>query len=359
MKDFFKGLKVVELAGVLAGPATGYFFAELGASVTKIENSKTGGDVTRSWKLSVENKKQKGSAYYYNVNLLKKILFADLSNPSQNKKVQKLIADADLLIVNFKKGDAKKFALTYDELKKINPSLIYASITGFGDNDERLAYDLVLQAESGFMSMNGTEESGPIKMPVAFIDLFAAHQLKEAILIALLKRYKTGKGSKVSVSLFDAALASLANQASNYLNAGYVPGLQGSLHPNIAPYGEIFQTRDKKKVTFAVGSDNQFQRLCAVLKIPALSKIKRFSDNVSRIKYRRALELKLGPQVKKINCSILLQACKREGIPAAQVKNLKEVFHLSEANKLIIERKTSDGKKRAIRSFVSQMNINI
>src|ERR1035437_2769189 len=181
--NFFKDLKVVELAGVLAGPSVGLFFAELGAEVIKIENKKTGGDVTRSWKLPEEDKNSDVSAYFLSVNFLKKHLFLDLNAESDYKKCIAQIKNADIVIVNYKKGDDKKLKLDYATLKKINSKLIYASINGFSDTDERVAYDLILQAESGFMSVNGTPESGPLKMPVALIDIIAAHHLKEAILL--------------------------------------------------------------------------------------------------------------------------------------------------------------------------------
>ena len=268
LTNFFKDLKVVELAGVLAGPSVGLFFAELGAEVVKIENKKTGGDVTRSWKLPEEDKNSNTSAYFLSVNFLKKHLFLDLGKENDYKKCIAQIKNADVVIVNYKKGDDIKLKLNYVRLKKINPKLIYACINGFSDTDERVAYDLILQAESGFMSVNGTPESGPLKMPVALIDLIAAHLVKEAILLALLKRAKTKKGSAISVSLFDAAVSSLVNQATNWLIAKHLPQRTGSLHPNISPYGEIFQTKDNHSVTFAIGSDGQFKKLCLLLHIP-------------------------------------------------------------------------------------------
>src|ERR1700756_1614855 len=270
-RNQFKGLKVVELASVLAGPSVGLFFAELGAEVIKIENKKTGGDVTRSWKLPTEDKTSDMSAYFLAVNFLKKHLFLDVRNNEDYTKCITQIKKADIVIVNYKKGDDKKLKLDYATLKKINPTLIYAGIQGFSDKDERVAYDLILQAESGFMSMNGTTESGPLKMPVALIDIFSAHHVKEAVLMALLKRAKTNKGSFISVSLFDVAVSSLANQATNWLIANHLPQRTGSLHPNIAPYGEIFQTKDGHTVTFAIGSDAQFKKLCSILQVPDLS----------------------------------------------------------------------------------------
>jgi crotonobetainyl-CoA:carnitine CoA-transferase CaiB-like acyl-CoA transferase len=348
---FLKDLKVVELASVLAGPSVSLFFAELGAEVIKIENKKTGGDVTRSWKLPEEDKNSDTSAYFLSVNFFKKHLFLDLSAEKDYKKCIAQIKNADVVIVNYKKGDDKKLKLDYTALKKINPKLIYACINGFSETDERVAYDLILQAESGFMSMNGTPESGPLKMPVALIDILAAHQLKEAILLALLKRNKTNKGSYISISLFDAAVSSLANQGTNWLIAKHLPQRTGSLHPNIAPYGEIFKTKDDHIVTFAIGSDGQFKKLCTLLHIPQLSSDKNYLTNQLRVKNRKPLFTVLENEVKKQTLDYLQKESTKMGVPFAKIRNLKEVFELPETAKLLRKIK-SDGKNyKIITSF--------
>ncbi|HWY38982.1 MAG TPA: CoA transferase [Bacteroidia bacterium] len=348
--NFFKDLKVIELAGVLAGPAVGLFFAELGAEVIKIENKKTGGDVTRTWKLPGENKHSGISAYFLAVNFYKKHLFLDLGKESDHKKCISHIKQADVVIVNYKKGDDKKLKLDYAALKKINPKLIYASITGFSAEDERVAYDLIMQAESGFMSMNGTEESGPLKMPVALIDIIAAHHVKEAVLLALLKRSKTNKGSFVSVSLFDAAVSSLANQATNWLVAKHVPKRTGSLHPNIAPYGEIFTTKDRHTVTFAIGNDRQFKHLCEVLGLAKISSDKNFLTNQLRVKNRKKLFTLLNTEIKKQSFARLQKACTKHQVPFAKVRNLKEVFELPLARQLLRRIKANNKNYRAVSS---------
>ncbi len=356
-KPFFsKKFKVVELASVLAGPSVGLFFAELGAEVIKIENKKTGGDVTRSWKLPEENKKSKLSAYFLAANFLKKHLFLDLKNKDDYKKCIAQIKNADIVIVNYKKGDDKKLKLDYASVKKINSKIIYASIIGFSETDERVAYDLILQAESGFMSINGTPESGPLKMPVALIDLIAAHHVKEAILLALLKRNKTKKGSHVVVSLFDAAVTSLANQASNWLNAKHLPQRTGSLHPNIAPYGEIFKTKDNHTVTFAVGSDKQFIDLCKILKIEKITGAKIYLSNQSRVHSRKKLFALLNKEVKKQTLAFLQKQCTKHQVPFAKVRNLKEVFGLPLAKKLIRKIKQEGKNYRVITSLPAKIH---
>lgn len=335
MKDFFKDLKIIELAGVLAGPSAGLFFSECGARVLKIENPKTKGDVTRSWKLTSENPDDDSSAYYWSVNAGKQVVFLDLSQEQDLQIFYHELKDTDVVITNYKLGDDKKLKVDYDTLAAIKPDLIYASINGFGKDSPRTAYDLILQAESGFMFMNGEKNSLPTKMPVALIDILAGHQLKEAILLALLKKYKTGSGSRVSVSLFDAAIASLANQATNWLIAHHLPVAQGSLHPNIAPYGELFQTRDLHTITFAIGNDKQFKQLCLLLGNAALAEDIRFIHNQQRIQNRDILFTELENLISGKNFDSIYLDCLKYDVPVGKIRTLKEVFELEDAVKLL------------------------
>jgi crotonobetainyl-CoA:carnitine CoA-transferase CaiB-like acyl-CoA transferase len=335
VQPIFKDLKVIELAGVLAGPSVGHFFAELGATVIKIENPKTNGDVTRSWKLKTENPKDKTSAYFWSVNSLKTFLFLDVTIPSQLQKIYDLIKEADIVITNFKAGDDKKLKLDYATLSPLNSKLILASINGFGHESPRTAYDLILQAESGFMYMNGEPNAKPLKMPVALIDLLAGHQLKEAILISLLNRYKTNKGCHVSVSLFDSAIASLANQATNWLVGNYLPKSLGSLHPNIAPYGELFETKDNHLITFAIGSNKQFKHLCELIQFSSLANDPKYANNQLRVQNRTQLYALLYNYIKEFNFKDILNLCLEKEVPIGKIRNLKEVFELPEAQDMI------------------------
>jgi crotonobetainyl-CoA:carnitine CoA-transferase CaiB-like acyl-CoA transferase len=187
----------------------------------------------------------------------------------------------------------------------------------------------------------------------------AAHQLKEGILLALMNRMKTGKGMKVSVSLFDAAISSLANQASNFLNVGFIPGLQGSLHPNIAPYGEIFETKDKKLITFAIGSDKQFKNLLYIIGKEELLSDKRFSLNSDRVKNRKELFMLLQKKVNSFKTSELKKKCIAAFVPMAQIKNLKEVFSDNRAKKLVQSQRFKKSARFAPKSFIGGLNINI
>ena len=330
----FEDLIVVDCSTVLAGPSVGTFFAELGASVIKIENPAVP-DVTRSWKLSSEDKNTAISAYFSSVNYRKNYRKLDFKNPDDLDQLTELIRDADIFLSNFKKGDAEKFGITDDFLHSVNPKLIIGKISGFGTESDRVAYDLILQAETGFMSMNGTPESGPVKMPVALIDVLAAHQLKEGVLTALLQRSKTNKGQTVSVSLYDAAICSLANQASNYLMEGHVPKRIGSLHPNIAPYGEIFSTNDGKLITFAIGSNKHFELLCGFLGLSELVSDERFAVNVNRVANRTSLQEIIQEIISRFKASEILEFMHKHLVPAGLIQNLEEVFQNPESEHLV------------------------
>jgi crotonobetainyl-CoA:carnitine CoA-transferase CaiB-like acyl-CoA transferase len=329
-----KHLTVIELASVLAGPAVGMFLAELGAKVIKIENP-DGGDVTRQWKLPSENAQSEVSAYFSSVNYGKEYLSLDLKTTAGKKAVIDLIATADIVLTNFKAGDGVKLGLDYETLKALNPNLIYGCITGFGPNDSRTAFDVVLQAEAGLMYMNGTPESEPIKWPVAVIDLMAAHQLKEGILLALLQRERTGLGAKVSVSLYDAAIASLANQATNWLMAGHIPQRLGSLHPNIAPYGETLTCADSGQIVLAVGNNVQYNNLCSVLNLSSLPADEKYNTNSKRVTNRESLLAELQQAAAAWKRDELLAALLAAQVPAGAIRNMQEVFAQPNAQKLI------------------------
>lgn len=344
VNSFFKDLKVIELASVLAGPAVGMFFAELGAEVIKIENKTTGGDVTRRWKLPSENPESDYSAYYCSVNWNKETQLLDLKNADDREVVYQLIETADVVISNFKAGSAEKIGMDHKSLKSINPKLIFAEITAFGKHSNKPAFDIVLQAETGFLYMTGEADCQPVRMPVALIDLMAAHQLKEAILIALLHRERTGEGSHVSTSLFEAAVASLANQATNWLMGGAVPQRMGSAHPNIAPYGDIFFTKDQKLITLAVGTEKQFKALCGCLENPKLIVDKRFKTNVLRVKNRESLKVELDKLICHFSRKELNERFESRGVPAGNINNMKEVFAMPQASEMVLEETKADGK---------------
>lgn len=337
MFSFATKLKVIDLSSVLAGPSVGMFLAEIGAEVIKVENPKTGGDVTRTWKNAQEAKDAPVSAYWSSINFGKKYISLNMADSADRLQLDAMLKDADLLITNFKSGDDVKFKLDFASLHARFPRLILASISGFDSTPERVAYDVVLQAETGFMYMNGTPGGPSVKMPVALMDVLAAHQLKEAVLCALLERHETGKGCAVNCSLEKAGVASLINQASNYLMSGVVAQKMGTLHPNIAPYGESFLCADQKEMVLAVGSDKQFQSLLRLLDLSEYLHDERFIDNPSRLANRTALQDLLAPAFQKLNGEELLAACIREHIPAGIVRSIDEVLSKEPALSMVRE----------------------
>lgn len=343
----FEKLKVLELASVLAGPSVGQFFAELGAEVIKIENPATGGDVTRSWLFKGEAAKGTLSSYFCSVNWGKKSVLLDLTSKEGQVRLHKLVAVADIVVASYKPGDAEKLGADYQTLSAINQGLIYGHVTGYGSNDPRVGYDAVIQAESGFMSINGEKEGGPLKMPVALMDVLAAHQLKEGLLLALIQRTNTGKGSYVPVSLLEAGLASLANQAANWLVGGAVPRRKGNQHPNIAPYGDVFPTADQREVILAVGNDKQFKSLCSVLGLEIFERAE-FKTNTARVQNREELTLMLHSAIEKRGAVSLLTALRKSKVPVGLVQRIDEV--LQNANPAILLR---DNELTGVRNLVA------
>lgn len=344
MNALFKNLRVVDLSTVLAGPSVATFFAELGAEVIKIENPKTP-DVTRSWRLANESHPTV-SAYFSAVNFGKRYVKLDLTADADRSELFVLLENTDVLITNFKYGDDEKFKLTWQELHLRFPRLIVARLMGYTSQPERVAYDVVLQAETGFMHMNGTAESGPVKMPVAMIDVLAAHQLKEGILCALLQRQKTQEGAMVTCTLEQAGLSALVNQATNFLMAEHVPQRMGSLHPNIAPYGETFECADGKYLVLAIGSDKQFAQLCALLDATALASDNRFAHNPDRVKNRTALSEVFAPLFAKETAAYWTHLCIEHHLPAGAIKDMAEVMQTAAAQAMMLKEEI-DGKTTA------------
>lgn len=332
LKDLF----VLDLSSVLAGPSVGTFLAELGARVIKVENRKRGGDVTNQWRLPQE-KDKKVSAYYASVNYLKETHLLDLKTEADKTQLNHWLREADIVIENFKAKDRSKFGVAPEVLRAHFPQLIHCHLKGFWQDDQRVAYDVVLQAEGGFMSMNGTADSGPVKMPVAMIDILAAHQMKEAILLALFQREKMGHGSYSEVSLEEAGLSALTNQASNFLMSNHVAQRIGSEHPNIAPYGDTFKCADGKSVVLAVGSDAQFQLLCEYIGANDLVFDTLFQTNAQRVINRPALQQSLTKYIGQMDSGDFLKYCHDHQIPAGAIRSMDEVMASPAAKDMLRE----------------------
>ncbi|TAE51677.1 MAG: CoA transferase [Bacteroidetes bacterium] len=341
----FENCTVLELASVLAGPSVAMFFAELGARVIKIENPRTGGDVTRSWKLPSEPAESDISAYFSAVNWGKSSLALDLTLPEGRETVYQLAARADIVISSYIPGADKKLGVDAATLLNINPSLICAEISGYGPEEERAAFDAIIQAEAGYTWLNG--EAGQMyKMPVALMDVLAAHQLKEAILLAWIRRMETGKGGRVHVSLLQAGISALVNQATNYLQAGVVPQAIGSDHPNIVPYGTLFDCQDGQ-IVLAVGNDAQFAGLCEVLQLPLPEE---FSSNRQRVARREEVKAWLRPAFAGWQRDPLLAALRSRKVPAGAVNDMAAVFAQPQAQALVLRESGYAG----IRGFVGE-----
>ncbi len=338
------GIKVLELANVLAGPSVGVALAELGATVVKVENLLTRGDVTRTWKLPTEDEQTDISGYFSCVNWGKKSIALDLCKPEGLEIVYKLASVCDIVLVSYKPGDAQKLKVDYETLSAYNTKLIYAHLTGYGLKNKRAGYDAIIQAESGFTFMNGDPNGQPVKMPVALMDVLAGHQLKEAILLALLMRERTGKGQHIETSLIKSGVAALSNQATNWLVGNTIPKRMGSDHPNIVPYGTIFTTADQKPIVLAIGSDKQFADLCSILGEPDIVSNPKFANNFSRVKNREEITQIIQGLISRKNRDELLSELDRKSVPAGGVFNMQEVFEQPEVQELVIEGKTTSGK---------------
>jgi crotonobetainyl-CoA:carnitine CoA-transferase CaiB-like acyl-CoA transferase len=343
-----KGIKVLELANVLAGPGVGMFLSELGATVIKVENVQSCGDVTRQWKLPSEDPETDISGYFSCVNWGKKSLAIDITHDEGLNIIYELVKQCDIILSSYKPGDAEKLRVSFPILKELNEKIIYAHVTGYGMDNPRAGYDAIIQAESGFTYMNGEPAGNPTKMPVALMDILAAHQLKEAILLALLSRERYGGGQYIEASLMKSGVASLANQATNWLVGKSIPQRMGSDHPNIVPYGTIFRTSDNKEIVLAVGTDKQFKELCQVLKEPELADDKRYCKNFNRVVNSTELKKKLQILIGSFKRDEILDILKGQRVPAGGVFNMEEVFSTPEAMEMIIEGETGGGSIKGV-----------
>jgi crotonobetainyl-CoA:carnitine CoA-transferase CaiB-like acyl-CoA transferase len=260
----------------------------------------------------------------------------DLTSEAGRGELDELVRNADVLITNHLPADAAKLGLQRERLRAHNPKLIHGHIKGFADDDTRNAYDVVLQAETGYISMTGTGTGDLAKLPIAMIDVLAAHQLKEGLLLAMLQRQTTDKGAYVEVSLEEAALTALINQASNALMAGQVAEPLGTLHPNIAPYGELFPCADGVRIVLAVGSDAQFKALIRVLDLD-LRGDQHFTTNAKRVLNRNVLAQLIAQPVAERRSDELLRAFIAAGVPAGLVKPLDKVLTSPAAQRMLLE----------------------
>ena len=324
------GLKVLELARILAGPWCGQLLADLGGEVIKIERPETGDD-TRTWGppfVTDAAGQAWGAAYFHATNRGKSSVAVAFETPEGQAVIRALAAEADIVIENFKVGGLAKYGLDYASLKAVNPRLIYASITGFGQDGpyaQRAGYDYIIQGMSGLMDITGEPEREPQKVGVAIVDIFTGVYTSTAILAAVRGREVTGEGCHIDMSLFDVATGVLANQAMNYLVSGKSPTRLGNAHPNIAPY-QVFKVADGH-VIVAVGNDGQFQKFCTALGAPAIAGHDGYRTNAQRVAVRAELSDALQPFLLRHNRAELLELLESHGVPAGPINRIEDVFN--------------------------------
>lgn len=324
-----EGLKVLELARILAGPWVGQLLADLGADVVKVERPGAGDD-TRGWGppfIEGAEGEDLSAAYFHSCNRGKRSIAADFETPEGQELVRKLAAHADVVIENFKVGGLKKYGLDYESLKKVNPRLVYCSITGFGQDGpyaSRAGYDFMIQGMGGIMDLTGDPDGEPQKIGVAYVDIFTGVYSVVGILAALRQRDATGQGAHLDMALLDVQTSVLANQAMNYLASGKSPRRMGNAHPNIVPY-QVFPVADGH-VIVAVGNDGQFARFVAVLGKPEMAQDERFRSNAGRVGRRAELVPILTELTLKTSRDALLSALEKQGVPAGPINTVADVF---------------------------------
>ena len=319
------GIRVIELARILAGPWAGQTLADLGADVIKVEAPE--GDDTRRWGPPfITHDGEQAAAYFHATNRGKRSVTCDFRTPEGQAAVRRLVAGADVVIENFKVGGLAKYGLDYASLRAVNPRLIYCSITGFGQTGpyaHQPGYDFIIQGMAGLMSITGEAEGQPQKVGVAVVDIFTGVYASTAILAALHQRASTGQGQQIDMSLLDVATSIMANQAMNYLATGVAPAKMGNAHPNLVPYA-VFDCADGW-IIIATGNDGQYQRLCNLLGQPQLAGAP-YLTNADRVANREALTKELTAATRLRRKADLLTACAAAGVPAGPINDLADVF---------------------------------
>ena len=329
MSGALTGFRVLDLSRILAGPWASQMLADLGAEVIKIERPHSGDD-TRGWAPPYmpdeAGNATTESAYFHGANRGKQSVCIDMAKTEGQQLLHDLVQHCDVVIENFKVGGLKKYRLDYENLKKINPALVYCSITGFGQDGpyaDRAGYDFMIQAMGGMMSVTGEADGQPMKIGVALADILTGLYAANAIQAALIHQLRTGQGQYIDMALLDVQVATLANQAMNYLASGNNPGRLGNAHPNIVPY-QAFETRDGY-IILAVGNDAQFQRFCELVGV-AWFEDSRFTSNSARVTNRQALIPEVAVIMSAKDSETWLAELNNRGIPCGPINNLEQVF---------------------------------
>ncbi len=324
------GVKVLDLSRILAGPSAAQLLGDLGADVVKVEKPGEGDD-TRKWGppyiRDQEGQRTDESAYYLSANRNKRSIAIDIASEEGQALVHRLIAQADVLIENYKKGGLAKYGLSYEQIRERYPRLVYCSVTGFGQTGpyaSRPGYDFLIQGMGGIMSLTGEPQGQPMKVGVGIADVMTGMYAAVGILAALRHRDATGEGQQIDISLLDTQIAWLVNAGTNYLAERKVPTRLGNGHPNIVPY-QVFSTADSPMI-LAVGNDGQFQRFCEVAGLTELAADPRYATNVKRIEHRVALCALIDERLQTRARRDWLAALEAAGVPCGPVNDLQDVF---------------------------------
>ncbi|BCH31798.1 CoA transferase [Mesorhizobium sp. L-8-10] len=324
-----KGIRVIELARILAGPWAGQLLADLGCDVIKVENPE-GGDDTRKWGppfVRSHDGENLSAAYYHSCNRGKRSIAIDFSTPEGAETVRRLVATADVLIENFKVGGLRKYGLDYASLKAVNPRLVYCSVTGFGQDGPyapRAGYDFIIQGMAGMMSITGEPGREPQKAGVAISDIFTGLYSVIAIQAALRHAEHTGQGQHIDMALLDTQMSVLGNQNLNYLVSGVSPVQMGNAHMNIAPY-EVLPVKDGH-IILAVGNDGQFQRFCQIVGLTGLPDDPDFATNPARVSNRARLRERIIASLERLERAPLLAELEKAGVPASPINTIGQAF---------------------------------
>ncbi|MEC8574056.1 MAG: CaiB/BaiF CoA-transferase family protein [Pseudomonadota bacterium] len=325
------GVKVLDLSRILAGPTCTQMLGDLGATVLKIENPRSGGDDTRQWGppyvVDAEGNQSDLSAYFMSANRNKRSVEVDITTSDGQATIRRLAAHADILLENFKPGGLRKYGLDYDSLRKDFPHLVYGSISGYGQtgpNAHKPGYDLMAQGYGGIMSLTGEPDGRPMKVGVGIADVMCGMYACVGILAALRHKEQTGEGQQVDIALVDAQIAWLINEGVATLNTGSAPKRRGNEHPSIVPYG-LYETADGH-VILAVGNDSQFGRFLQFLGLEGLARDPRFATNPARLEHRDALADIIVPAIRQHTTDAVIAAMEERKVPAGPVQTLDQVF---------------------------------
>ena len=362
MTGALKGIKVLDLSRILAGPWASQMLADFGAQVIKIERPNKGDD-TRYWGPPFIKEKTSSqppqAAYFHSTNRNKQSIAIDIRHKAGQQIIKDLVKNADVFIENFKVGTLAKYGLDYPKLKSLNPSLIYCSITGFGQTgpaSDRAGYDAMIQGEGGLMSISGEADGEPMKAGVALADIMTGLYCCNAILAALMARNHIDRGQYIDIALLDVQAATLANQGLNYLATGNNPQRQGNAHPNIVPY-QTFKTSDGI-IMLAIGNDTQFRKFCRLVQQPELADDSNFKTNEQRVINRESLIEHLNKCILSQPAAWWIEQLEILDIPCGPINTLQEVFNHPQVKHRNLVRKIPDNCDKLVYTIASPINLS-